>query len=114
MLSPKFMKYRKLQCGRFFRKSNCGNLVSFGEYRFQSIDFFFITSRQIETRRRVLNRYIRRSGKLWIRIFPDKVVTIRASETRIGSGKGRIKYYTRPIYPGKIIFEFSIAVSAET
>jgi len=106
MLSPKSMKYRKPQRGRLSGKSNCGNLVSFGEYGFQSIDSSFITSRQIEARRRVLSRYVRRNGKLWIRVFPDKAVTARASETRIGSGKGRVRYYASAIYPGKIIFEF--------
>lgn len=79
--------------------------MSFGSYGLQSIQFAWITSRQIEAGRRVLTRYVRRNGKLWIRIFPDKIITKRAPETRIGSGKGRPEYWVAVVRPGIIIFE---------
>jgi large subunit ribosomal protein L16 len=82
-----------------------GNLVSFGDYGIQSKQPAWITSRQIESGRRVLTRYVRRTGKLWIRIFPDKVITKRPAETRIGSGKGAPEYWVAVVYVGTILFE---------
>jgi large subunit ribosomal protein L16 len=105
MLSPKRVKYRKPYRGRLSGKASRGNLVSFGEYGLQAIQAAWITSRQIEARRRVLTRYVRRSGKLWIRIFPDKAITQRPAETRIGSGKGVLNYWVATVRPGTIIFE---------
>jgi large subunit ribosomal protein L16 len=105
MLSPKRVKYRKPYRGRLSGKALRGNLVSFGDYGLQAIQPAWITSRQIEARRRVLTRYVRRRGKLWIRVFPDKTITRRAAETRIGSGKGRPDYWVAVIKPGMIIFE---------
>jgi large subunit ribosomal protein L16 len=105
MLSPKRTKYRKPHRGRLSGRSYCGNLVSFGDFGIQAIQRAWITSRQIESRRRVLARYVRRGGKLWIRIFPDKRIIRRPAETRIGSGKGRPEYWVATIYPGTIIFE---------
>jgi large subunit ribosomal protein L16 len=107
MLSPKRTKYRKPHRGNLGGKSFCGNLVSFGDYGIQSIQSAWITSRQIESGRRVLVRYIRRGGKLWIRIFPDKIITKRPQETRIGSGKGRLRYWVAVVYQGTIIFELT-------
>jgi large subunit ribosomal protein L16 len=105
MLSPKRVKYRKPYRGRLSGKASRGNLVSFGEYGLQAIQAAWITSRQIEARRRVLTRYVRRRGKLWIRVFPDKTITRRAAETRIGSGKGSPDYWVAVVKPGTIIFE---------
>jgi large subunit ribosomal protein L16 len=107
MLSPKRTKYRKPHRGNLKGKSLCGNVVSFGDYGLQSIQSAWITSRQIESGRRVLVRYIRRGGKLWIRIFPDKIITKRPRETRIGSGKGRIRYWVAVVSQGTIIFELN-------
>jgi large subunit ribosomal protein L16 len=87
--------------GRSYR----GNLVSFGDFGIQAIQRAWLTSRQIEASRRVLTRYSRRGGKLWIRIFPDKRIMRRPAETRIGSGKGRPDYWVAMVYPGTIIFE---------
>jgi large subunit ribosomal protein L16 len=105
MLSPKRTKYRKPHRGRLSGRSYRGNLVSFGEFGIQSTQRAWLTSRQIEAGRRVLTRYTRRGGKLWIRIFPDKRITRRPAETRIGSGKGRLEYWVALVYPGIIIFE---------
>jgi large subunit ribosomal protein L16 len=105
MLSPKRTKYRKPHRGRRKGQSSCRNLVSFGDYGLQTIKPAWITSRQIESSRRVLTRYVRRIGKLWIRIFPDKAITKRPAETRIGSGKGNLEYWVSMVYPGIILFE---------
>jgi large subunit ribosomal protein L16 len=105
MLTPKHTKYRKphrrFASGWAFR----GNLVSFGDYGLQSIQSGWISSSQIESGRRVLTRYVRRNGKLWIRIFPDSSVTKRPSETRIGSGKGSPDRWVSVVRSGIIIFE---------
>lgn len=117
MLGPKNIKYRKPHRGRLTGNSCCGTVVSFGDYGFRSEDSSWMNSRQIESRRRVLTRYTRRSGKIWIRVFPDKAITARPRETRIGAGKGSLRYYTAVVYPGIIIFEIcgiskSIAIQA--
>jgi len=83
----------------------CGSSVVFGDYGLQSIQAAWITARQIESSRRVLTRYVRRSGKLWIRIFPDKTITSRPEETRIGSGKGNPDYWVTVVRPGIVLFE---------
>jgi large subunit ribosomal protein L16 len=105
MLSPKRSKHRKPHRGRLDGQAIRGNLVSFGDYGIQSKQPAWITSRQIESGRRVLTRYVRRTGKLWIRIFPDKVITKRPAETRIGSGKGSPEYWVAVVYVGTILFE---------
>jgi large subunit ribosomal protein L16 len=107
MLSPKRTKYRKPHRGTLNNSSFRGNSVFFGDYGLQSTQSAWITSRQIESGRRVLVRYIRRSGKIWIRIFPDKIITKRPQETRIGSGKGRLRYWVAVVYQGTVIFELS-------
>ena len=99
------MKYRKPHRGRLLGRSYCGNFVSFGDFGIQAIQRAWLTSRQIEASRRVLTRYSRRGGKLWIRIFPDKRIIRRPAETRIGSGKGRPDYWVAMVYPGIIVFE---------
>ena len=105
MLSPKRTKYRKYHRGRMRGKATRGNEVSFGKYGLQALEPSWITSRQIEAGRRVMTRYARRGGKLWIRVFPDKPVTMRAAESRMGSGKGSPEYWVAVIKPGTIIFE---------
>jgi len=85
--------------------SSRGNTINFGEFALQAIEPSWINSRQIEAARRAMNRYLRRGGKIWIRIFPDKPVTMRAAETRMGSGKGNPEYWVAVVKPGRIMFE---------
>ncbi len=105
MLSPKRTKYRKHHRGRMNGKATRGNIISFGDFALQALECSWITSRQIEAGRRAMTRYVRRGGKLWIRIFPDKPVTMRPAETRMGSGKGAPEYWVAVVKPGKIIYE---------
>ena len=112
MLMPKRSKYRKQQRGRMRGLARRGHLVSFGQYGLQALEPAWITSRQIEAARRAIQRYVKRTGKLWIRIFPDKPVTARAAETRMGSGKGSVDHYVSVVKPGRVLFEIS-GVSAD-
>lgn len=105
MLSPKRTKYRKHHRGRMNGKATRGNVISFGDFALQALEPSWITSRQIESGRRAMTRYVRRGGKLWIRIFPDKPVTMRPAETRMGSGKGAPEYWVAVVKPGKILYE---------
>ncbi|HLO47686.1 MAG TPA: 50S ribosomal protein L16 [Kamptonema sp.] len=105
MLSPKRTKFRKQQRGRMNGVATRGNNVSFGEFALQALEPAWITSRQIEASRRAMTRYIRRGGKIWIRVFPDKPVTQRAAETRMGSGKGAPEFWVAVIKPGRVLFE---------
>lgn len=105
MLSPKQVKFRKPHRGRLTGEATCGNLVSFGDYGIKAILPAWITSRQVEASRRVLTRYVRRGGKLWIRIFPDKAITRRPAEARMGSGKGSQEYWVASVLSGTVLFE---------
>nr|WDB00721.1 ribosomal protein L16 [Cavernulicola chilensis] len=105
MLSPKKTKFRKYHRGRLKGLASRGNTICFGEFALQALEPIWLTSRQIESARRTITRYVRRGGKLWIRVFPDKVVTARAAETRMGSGKGVPEYWVAVVKPGHIIFE---------
>ena len=105
MLSPKRTKFRKQQRGRMRGNANSGNTICFGQYALQALEPSWITSRQIEAARRAMTRYIRRGGKIWIRVFPDKPVTMRAAETRMGAGKGAPEYWVAVVKPGRIMFE---------
>jgi len=107
MLMPKRVKYRKKHRGRLQGLAQRGNQVSFGTYGLQAVESEYVTSRQIEAGRRAIMRYIRRGGKVWIRIFPDKPYTKRAAETRMGSGKGNVEHYVAPVRPGRVIFEIA-------
>ena len=107
MLSPKRTKFRKQQRGRMRGLAYRGSTLNFGEYALQAIEPCWITARQIEAARRAMTRYIRRGGKIWIRIFPDKPVTMRAAETRMGSGKWSPEYWVAVVKPGRIMFELS-------
>jgi large subunit ribosomal protein L16 len=107
MLSPKRTKFRKQQRGRMRGLATRGSEVNFGEFALQALEPAWITSRQIEASRRAMTRYIRRGGKIWIRIFPDKPVTMRPAETRMGSGKGSPEFWVAVIKPGRILFEIA-------
>ena len=107
MLSPKKTKFRKQHRGRMQGKASRGTKVVFGEYGLQTIESSWLTSRQIEATRRTITRYVKRGGKLWIRIFPDKPVTARPAETRMGSGKGAPEYWVAVVKPGHVLFEIS-------
>lgn len=107
MLSPKRTKFRKQQRGRMRGQATRGSTISFGEFALQALEPSWITSRQIEASRRAMTRYIRRGGKIWIRVFPDKPVTMRAAETRMGSGKGAPEYWVAVVKPGRIMFEIA-------
>ena len=105
MLSPKRTKFRKQHRGRLKGKALRGNTISFGEFGLQALEPCWITARQIESGRRVLTRYVKRGGKLWIRMFPDKPVTMRPAGSRMGSGKGAPDYWVAVVHPGKILYE---------
>jgi large subunit ribosomal protein L16 len=107
MLMPKRVKYRKVQRGRLKGKAWRGNTVAFGTYGLQAVESHYITSRQIEAARRAIVRYIRRGGKIWIRVFPDKPGTKRAAETRMGSGKGSVEHWVAPVRAGRVMFEMA-------
>nr|QCI05351.1 ribosomal protein L16 [Compsothamnion thuyoides] len=107
MLSPKKTKFRKQHRGRMKGVASKGNTIAFGEYALQTIEPVWLTSRQIEATRRTITRHVKRGGKLWIRVFPDKPVTARPAETRMGSGKGAPEYWVAVIKPGHILFEIS-------
>jgi large subunit ribosomal protein L16 len=107
MLSPKRTKFRRHHRGHLRGKASRGNKIAFGDFALQALEPCWITSRQIESGRRVLTRYVRRTGKLWIRIFPDKPITIRPAGTRMGSGKGFPEYWVAVVHPGKIIYEIT-------
>jgi len=107
MLSPKRTKYRKYHRGRMRGKATRGNKITFGDYGLQALEPSWITSRQIEAARRTITRYTKRGAALWIRIFPDKTVTARAAESRMGSGKGAVDYWVAVVKPGTILFEIA-------
>ncbi|MCS7283447.1 MAG: 50S ribosomal protein L16 [Anaerolineae bacterium] len=107
MLMPKRVKYRKQMRGRLKGKASRGNEVAFGEYGLQALEPAWITSRQIEAARRTLVRFVRRRGKYWIRIFPDKPVTAKPAETRMGKGKGPVDHWVAVVKPGRILFELA-------
>ena len=107
MLIPKRTKFRKLHRGRLKGIATKANIVVFGEFGLQALEPTWLTSRQIEATRRSITRYVRRTGKIWIRVFPDKPITERAAESRMGSGKGTVDYWVAVIKPGMILFEIN-------
>ncbi|CAN0333611.1 unnamed protein product [Ectocarpus sp. 6 AP-2014] len=107
MLSPKKTKFRKQHRGRLKGKASRGNSINFGDYALQALEPTWLTSRQIEATRRTITRYTKRGGKLWITVFPDKPITARAAESRMGSGKGSVEYWVAVVKPGHILFELS-------
>ena len=107
MLLPKRVKYRKVQRGRMKGKATRGNVVSYGEYGLMAMDPGWITSNQIEAARVAMTRYTKRGGQVWIKIFPDKPVTQKPAETRMGSGKGSPEYWVAVVKPGRVLFEIA-------
>ena len=107
MLLPKRVKYRRVQRGRLTGKALRGNKVSNGEYGLQALEPAWITSNQIEAARIAMTRYIKRGGQVWIKIFPDKPITEKPAETRMGSGKGSPEYWVAVVKPGRVLFEIA-------
>lgn len=105
MLAPKRVKYRKQQKGRMKGVASRGNEISFGDFGLQALECGVLTARQIEAARIALTRYVRRAGKVWIRVFPDKPITKKPAETRMGKGKGPTEGWVAVVKPGKIIYE---------
>jgi large subunit ribosomal protein L16 len=105
MLQPKRVKYRKQQKGRIRGNAMRGNTVAFGDYGLQTLAAGWITNRQIEAARVAMTRHIKRGGKVWIRIFPDKPITSKPAETRMGKGKGNPEGWVAPVKPGRVMFE---------
>lgn len=107
MLMPKRVKYRKQHRGRMKGRATRGAEIAFGEYGLQALEPCWMTNRQIEAARRAIVRYVRRGGKLWIRIFPDKPITKKPAETRMGGGKGNVEGWVAVVKPGRILFEIA-------
>ena len=107
MLLPKRVKYRKQMRGRMTGKASRGTVVNYGDYGLQALEPAWITSRQIEAARVAMTRYTKRGGKVWIKIFPDKPVTEKPAETRMGSGKGSPEYWVAVVKPGRVMFEIA-------
>ena len=107
MLQPKRVKYRKVHRGHLKGRAQTGNTLDFGEFGLQAMEGAWITARQIEAARRAIVHYLRRGVKIWIRIFPDKPVTKKPAETRMGSGKGSPDHWIAVVKPGRILFEIS-------
>ena len=107
MLLPKRVKYRRVHRGRMTGKALRGNKVTYGEYGLMATEPAWVTSRQIEAARIAMTRYIRRGGQVWIKIFPDKPVTQKPAETRMGSGKGSPEYWVAVVKPGRVMFEIA-------
>jgi large subunit ribosomal protein L16 len=107
MLMPKRVKYRKQHRGRMNGKAHSGNTIAFGDFGLEALECSWISSRQIEAARIAMTRYIRRGGKVWIRIFPDKPITKKPLETRMGKGKGPVEAWVAVVKPGRILFEMN-------
>jgi large subunit ribosomal protein L16 len=105
MLQPARTKYRKMHKGRMPGKALRGNKLSFGEFGLMTLQPGWLTSRQIEAARIAMTRYIKRGGKIWIRVFPDKPITKKPAETRMGTGKGGVEYYVAVVKPGRVLYE---------
>ena len=113
MLLPKRVKYRRVHRGRLKGKAYRGNKVTYGDYGLQALEPAWITSNQIEAARIAMTRYIKRGGQVWIKIFPDKPITEKPAETRMGSGKGAPEFWVAVVKPGRVLFEIK-GVSEET
>ena len=107
MLQPKRTKFRKQQKGRMKGNAGRGHMLSFGQFGIKSLDSNFLTSRQIEAARIAATRYMKREGSIWIKIFPDKPITKKPLEVRMGKGKGAVEYYVAVVKPGRVLFEVS-------
>lgn len=107
MLMPKRVKHRKVQKGNMRGKATRGNFIAYGEFGLQATECGWLTSNQIEAARVAINRYIKRGGKQWIKVFPDKPITEKPAETRMGSGKGSVEYWVAVVKPGRVLFELA-------
>ena len=107
MLMPKNVKYRRQHRGHRRGVATRGNYIAFGDYAIQALEPSWVTSRQIESARRAIVGYVKRGGKVWIRVFPDKPVTKKPAETRMGSGKGSVEFWVSVVKPGRVMFEMS-------
>jgi len=107
MLMPKRVKYRRVHRGRMKGNATRGNTLTYGEYGLQALEPAWITSNQIESARRAMTRYVKRGGNIWIKVFPDKPVTEKPAETRMGSGKGSPEYWVAVVKPGRVMFELA-------
>jgi large subunit ribosomal protein L16 len=107
MEQPKRVKYRKMQKGHLRGKAHAGTTIVFGDYGLQALEGAWVTARQIEAARRAITHHIQRGGNIWVRIFPDKPVTKKAAETRMGSGKGALDHWVAVVRPGRILFEMA-------
>ncbi|MDH5298184.1 MAG: 50S ribosomal protein L16 [Desulfobulbaceae bacterium] len=107
MLSPKKVKHRKMFKGRLTGAAKGGSAINFGEYALKAMECGKITAQQLEAARIAINRKVKRGGKMWIRIFPDKPITKKPAETRMGSGKGNLEYWVAQVKPGRILYELS-------
>ena len=107
MLMPKRVKHRKVQRGRMKGKATRGNKLAYGDYGLVALEPAWITSNQIEAARIAMTRYIKRGGKVWIKVFPNKPITKKPAETRMGSGKGAVEYYVAVVKPGRVLFEMA-------
>src|SRR5574344_1782372 len=107
MLMPKRVKYRRQHRGRMKGNANRGNQLAYGEYGLQALEACWMTANQIEAARRAMTRYIKRGGNIWIKVFPDKPVSKKPAEVRMGSGKGSPEYWVAVIKPGRVLFEMS-------
>ena len=107
MLMPKRVKYRRVHRGRMTGKALRGNSISYGDYAIQALEPCWMTANQIESARRAMTRYIKRGGKIWIKVFPDKPVTKKPAEVRMGSGKGAPEYWVAVVKPGRVMFEIA-------
>ncbi len=107
MLMPKRVKYRRVHRGRMKGKATRGNVISYGEYGIQAMEPGWITSNQIEAARIAMTRYVKRGGKVWVKVFPDKPISQKPAETRMGSGKGAPEYWVAVVKPGRVLFEMA-------
>ena len=107
MLMPKRTKHRKVHRGKMRGKATRGNFIAYGDYALQALECGWVKSNQIESARVAINRYVKRGGQVWIKIFPDKPVTEKPAETRMGSGKGSVEYWVAVVKPGRVLFEIA-------
>jgi large subunit ribosomal protein L16 len=105
MLQPSRIKYRKVQKGNFKGKAHAGTTIAFGDFGLQALELIWLTARQIEAARRAMTRHVKRGGKIWIRVFPDKPITKKPAEVRMGSGKGAVDHWVAMVKPGRMLFE---------
>lgn len=105
MLAPKKVKFRKMQKGRMYGKAYRGSQVTLGDYGLKALEPAWLTSRQIEAARIALTRYVKRGGRIWTRVFPDKPITKKPAETRMGKGKGNPEYWVAVVKPGRVLYE---------